>query len=157
MVGEVEVAGFSDYLFPMANGLLLGVGRDADANGRVLGVKVALFDVSNPAAPTERASLTLGAAGSTSGLDFTRHGMNYLVVGDVARVAMPVNLSTTDYAGWQAGLQKLEVNTASGTLVNKGQAGGRSNPSSGIWLERSLQIGDQLHYLTEGALQTSTW
>ena len=30
--------------------------------------------------------------------------MNDLVKGAVARVAMPVNLSTTDYAGWQAGL-----------------------------------------------------
>jgi Beta propeller domain len=156
-VGEVEVAGFSDYLFPMANGLLLGVGRDADTSGRVLGVKVALFDVSNPAAPTQRASLTLGAAGSTSALDFTRHGMNYLVVGDVARVAMPVNLSSTDYAGWQAGLQKLEVNTASGTLVNKGLAGGRSSATTALWLERSLQIGEQLHYLSDGTVQTHAW
>jgi hypothetical protein len=156
-VGEVEVAGFSDYLFPMANGLLLGVGRDADTNGRVLGVKVALFDVSNPAAPTQRASLTLGAAGSTSGLDFTRHGMNFMAVGDVARVAMPVNLSSTDYAGWQAGLQKLEVNTASRTLVSKGLAGARSSHSTALWLERSLQIADQVHYLSNGLVQTSTW
>ena len=70
---------------------------------------------------------------------------------------MPVNLSTTDYAGWQAGLQKLEVNTAAGTLVNKGLAGTRSSASTALWLERSLQIGDQVHYLSGGTLQTSTW
>jgi hypothetical protein len=156
--GEVEVAGFSEYLFPMANGLLLGVGRDADSNGRVLGLKVALFDVSNPAAPTQRASMNLGAAGSLSGLDFSRHGLNYLVKGDVARVALPVNLSSTDYAGWQAGLQKLEVNTTTGTLVDKGKAGARSDMgNAALWLERSLQMGDQLHYLSGGSVQTSNW
>ncbi|MBL0089311.1 MAG: beta-propeller domain-containing protein [Ideonella sp.] len=46
--GELQMPGYSDYLFPLDNGLLLGVGRDADANGRMGGVKVALLDVANP-------------------------------------------------------------------------------------------------------------
>ncbi len=157
-VGEVEVAGFSEMLLPLDNGLLLGVGRDADSAGRITGLKVALFDVSNPAAPTQRSSLTLGAAGSSSAMDFSRHGLNMMVVGNTARVALPVNLSSTDYRDWQAGLQQLQVDTAAGTLVKRSLLGARDGSSGGpLWLERSVQIGDQVYYLSQGTLQTFDW
>lgn len=155
-VGEVEVAGFSEVLVPLDNGLLLGVGRDADRAGRITGLKVALFDIGNPATPTQRASLTLGAAGSASALDFSRHGLNFMTVGNTARVALPVNLSSTDSSGWQMGLQQLQVDTAAATLVNRGLLGARS-AGGPLWLERSTQIGDQVYYLSQGSLQTFDW
>ena len=39
------------YLHPLGDGLLLGVGQDADSDGRTLGAKATLFDVSDPANP----------------------------------------------------------------------------------------------------------
>ncbi|MDR0284476.1 MAG: beta-propeller domain-containing protein, partial [Propionibacteriaceae bacterium] len=44
----LKIPGFSQYLHPFGDGLLLGVGMDADANGKVTGMKVAMFDVSDP-------------------------------------------------------------------------------------------------------------
>ena len=53
VTGELKIPGFSTYLHPIGDGLLLGVGQDADDTGRTRGTKVSLFDVSNPAAPAE--------------------------------------------------------------------------------------------------------
>ena len=53
VVGELKIPGFSSYLHPIGDGLVLGVGSDADEDGRVTGAKVSLFDVSNLADPRE--------------------------------------------------------------------------------------------------------
>ena len=53
VAGELKIPGFSTYLHPIGDGLLIGVGQDADDTGRTRGTKVSLFDVSNPANPTE--------------------------------------------------------------------------------------------------------
>ncbi len=157
-VGELEVAGFSEYLFPLANGLLLGAGRDADSSGRVTGLKMALFDVSDPARPSQRAALTLGTTGSTSALDASRHGLNMLVIGSTARIALPVNLTSTAFGGWQSGLQRLEVDTAAGTMRSLGLLGAASNRGNvPLWLERSAQIGDHVYHLGGGTLQSYAW
>jgi uncharacterized secreted protein with C-terminal beta-propeller domain len=56
--GELKIPGYSAYLHPLGDGLLLGVGQDADDEGRVLGAKATLFDVSDPANPRELGSWT---------------------------------------------------------------------------------------------------
>lgn len=48
MSGELKIPGFSSYLHPISNDLILGVGQE---NGKV---KLSLFDVSNPSNPIER-------------------------------------------------------------------------------------------------------
>ncbi|QGN46221.1 hypothetical protein GKC29_04755 [Micromonospora sp. WMMC415] len=51
VTGELKITGYSEYLHPVADGRLLGVGQEADRNGRVKGVQVSLFDVRDPARP----------------------------------------------------------------------------------------------------------
>ena len=53
IVGELKIAGFSSYLHPISDTLVLGVGSDADEDGRVTGAKISLFDVSDLTAPRE--------------------------------------------------------------------------------------------------------
>ncbi|MCL1820276.1 MAG: beta-propeller domain-containing protein [Oscillospiraceae bacterium] len=73
VLGELKIPGFSQYLHPVGNGLLLGIGRDTtelytkDKNGvetvvgfRDIGMKVSLFDVSDPYDPKEIDVLELG-------------------------------------------------------------------------------------------------
>ena len=73
MLGELKIPGFSQYLHPVGNGLLLGIGRDTqeiftrDSNGNETvigfndtGMRVTLFDVNNPFDPREVDVLTLG-------------------------------------------------------------------------------------------------
>ncbi len=51
--GELKIPGFSEYLHPIADGLLLGVGYDGTESGTNGDCKVSLFDVSNPYEPKE--------------------------------------------------------------------------------------------------------
>lgn len=55
--GELKIPGFSSYLHPIGDGLVIGVGSDADEqDGRVTGSKVSLFDVSDLDDPREVAT-----------------------------------------------------------------------------------------------------
>ena len=58
VVGELKIPGFSSYLHPIGDRLVLGVGSDADDSGRVTGAKVSLFDVSDLTDPREVAVWT---------------------------------------------------------------------------------------------------
>ena len=49
--GELKITGYSAYLHPIGEDLLLGVGQEATAQGRTTGTKFSLFDVSDPADP----------------------------------------------------------------------------------------------------------
>lgn len=50
ITGECKLPGFSEYLHPMGENLLAGLGYDADEeSGAVSGVKISLFDISDPA------------------------------------------------------------------------------------------------------------
>ncbi len=53
VAGELKIPGFSDYLHPVADGLLVGVGQDADPTGATLGAQVSLFDVRDSSAPRQ--------------------------------------------------------------------------------------------------------
>lgn len=49
--GELKIPGYSAYLHPIGDDHLLGVGQDADLNGRVEGLQASLFKVADPSDP----------------------------------------------------------------------------------------------------------
>ncbi len=49
VLGELKIPGFSEYLHPYGEGLLLGIGMDVDETGTTTnGVKLSMFEISNP-------------------------------------------------------------------------------------------------------------
>jgi uncharacterized secreted protein with C-terminal beta-propeller domain len=62
VVGELKIPGYSAYLHPIGEDLLLGIGQDATEQGRPTGTQLSIFDVSDLKHPTRlyRASLGLG-------------------------------------------------------------------------------------------------
>lgn len=49
ILGELKIPGFSEYLHPYGDGLLLGIGMDVDESGVATeGVKLSMFDISDP-------------------------------------------------------------------------------------------------------------
>ena len=44
--GELKITGYSGYLHPLSDDLVLGIGQDATDTGQTTGAKVTLFDVS---------------------------------------------------------------------------------------------------------------
>ena len=66
VLGYLKTPGFSEYLHPYGDHYLIGVGRDADEYGRIKGLKIALFDISDPENPKEVSHITIGNAGTWS-------------------------------------------------------------------------------------------
>jgi Beta propeller domain len=58
--GELKIPGYSAYLHPIADGLLIGVGQDANDQGRRTGAQVSLFDVADLSNPKRLATSPLG-------------------------------------------------------------------------------------------------
>jgi len=50
-LGHLKVTGYSAYLHPLGDGLLLGLGREVDANAHPIGEQLSVFDVTDPADP----------------------------------------------------------------------------------------------------------
>ena len=60
ILGELKIPGFSEYLHPYGEGLLLGIGMDADEETGVTGgVKLSMFNISDPSDVKEEHTLVL--------------------------------------------------------------------------------------------------
>jgi hypothetical protein len=60
----LKIPGFSNYLHPVGDGLLLGVGQDATDQGVPLGTQVSLFDVTDLSDPKRIAVETVAGGHS---------------------------------------------------------------------------------------------
>jgi uncharacterized secreted protein with C-terminal beta-propeller domain len=60
VLGELKIPGYSAYLHPIGDDLLLGVGQDANEEGRPLGTQLSIFDVSDLRKPTRLHTRHLG-------------------------------------------------------------------------------------------------
>jgi uncharacterized secreted protein with C-terminal beta-propeller domain len=97
VTGELKIPGYSSYLHPVGDiadsGLVLGVGQDATDIGQVRGLKLSLFDVSDPTNPVERDVWTLG--GGSSGAEYDHRA--FQMIGSTAIV--PTQSWTDGFAG----------------------------------------------------------
>jgi inhibitor of cysteine peptidase len=59
ILGELKIPGYSAYLHPVGEGLVMGVGLDGTETGINGGMKVSLFDVSDPTKPVECGKFTM--------------------------------------------------------------------------------------------------
>ena len=70
VTGQLKIPGFSSYLHPYSENILIGIGNTTTETiyGATVtnGLKLSLFDVSNPFAPKEIQSYTLGSRGTYS-------------------------------------------------------------------------------------------
>ncbi|MCA0242293.1 MAG: beta-propeller domain-containing protein [Proteobacteria bacterium] len=154
--GELQVSGFSDWLYPLDGGLLFGVGRDASADGRVLGVKLALFDVQDAAQPRLLDSRTHGGAGSLTALDSSAQGIGLQAVAGGVRIALPMLLVTEGASLPQQQVRRYEVDRATRRLSERPVVELGSGWAD-IGAVRSLPLGEQLFVLQDDGLQTLDW
>ncbi len=76
VLGELKIAGYSAYLHPLGDDLLLGVGQDATEEGRRLGTQLSVFDVSD-LSNVQRVQQRRLATGSSSSAEFDHHAFLY--------------------------------------------------------------------------------
>jgi uncharacterized secreted protein with C-terminal beta-propeller domain len=166
VAGELEVTGFSDFLHPVSDDLLLGLGRDAPG-GIPGGIKVELFDVSNLAQPLSRGSTVIGGRGSYSEALFDRHAFTYQAdVNGVDRFTIPAQVYAED-GSWEylgAALYLFEIrdkDMPSLTAMNRvGEIEPPSfDPSLPDWVERSRAYihDDTLYYIRDENVWSAFW
>ena len=141
VVGELKIPGYSAYLHPVGENLLLGVGREG-ANA-----KASLFDVSNLAAPREVTNLQF-AVSSTS-VENEPHA--FLFWAPKKLVVLPLQSYQPPFTG-AVGIH-VEPNALSevGRITHKVDARPEFAP-----VERSLVVGDKLYSLSYLGLSTSS-
>jgi hypothetical protein len=154
VLGSVDLLGYSAYLHPVGDGLLLGVGQAASEQGRPEGTQVSLFDVSDPAKPSRLSNKTVGS-GSSSDVEFDPHA--FLWWDPLKLAVLPVQVY--DYSS--DGNQQPPFVGAIGFHATKAdgvsEAGRVSHPKDTYGysapVARSLVIGNRLFTVsTAGAL-----
>lgn len=168
--------GYSDYLFPLTENLLLGVGKDAKSDGTAgdgrfawyQGVKVSLIDVSDPAHPREAARSVIGRRGTDATVLHDHHGIALQTVGNTVRVGLPVSLHDTppasatgaanDYFGYtRTELQRFEIDLAQPGLSPRPALASSLPNERDIGSDRALLWNDQVHYYQNGAWTSAAW
>ena len=66
VLGYLKIPGVSDYLHPYDENHVIGIGRDASEEGRIQGMKLSLFDVSDVENPKEISKYMIGERGTNS-------------------------------------------------------------------------------------------
>jgi len=162
--GKLLIPGFSDYLHPIENGLLLGVGKEADKQGRTNGVKLSLFDIRNPHHPQEVSKLVIGNRGSNTPVANDHHAITTLKVGksSITRVVLPVSgiLDTKgEHTPYGNSLQRFEVDSKARKIKHLG--GIKPSKGSRNWYwnydDRSIIIGNRVFYYHNGKFQEAPW
>jgi uncharacterized secreted protein with C-terminal beta-propeller domain len=69
VLGELKINGFSAYLHPIGDGLLLGVGQDATDEGFTTGTQVSVFDLRDRANPVRIGQWTVPGGDSEAQFD----------------------------------------------------------------------------------------
>ncbi len=171
LAGQLELSGYSAYLHPVGDGLLLGIGVDVGAaNNEPTGTQLELFDVSDPAAPKLLQHSLLGG-GSSSEVQYDHHAFLFWPPTKLAVLPLQLYPSPIVTPGVpQPSGGKTQSAQPTGQFI--GAIGFHVDRSSGIKevgrvvhdpgngstpvIRRSLVIGDQLFTVSDGGVLASS-
>ena len=170
IAGELMVTGFSDFLHPVSDQLLMGLGQDE--NGLT---KLELFNVENMSSPYSLGTVTLGIEDglispdslnwSYSEARYNRHAFTYQVISDTQdRFLVPATLS---FYNKQSGYQDedrlylFEINdknTALTASINKvGYITAKRNERWYSSRNRGVIDGDAVYYINDSSVWSTQW
>ncbi|MDH3364468.1 MAG: beta-propeller domain-containing protein [Thermoplasmata archaeon] len=146
VVGELKIPGFSSYLHPIGDGLVIGIGSQ---DGHV---KLSLFDVSDPAMPIEKDSYVADDMSWTP-VSSDHKAMLY----DPARSLLVIPITTYDYTvdySYQSAAWAFNVSAEEGIFL-WGKISHDSLDQYGR-ITRSLYIDDALYTVSRTAVVASS-
>jgi hypothetical protein len=148
VLGELKILGYSAYLHPVGDDLLLGVGQDATEEGRTRGTQLSLFDVSNPREPKRIAQRTLGD-GSSSQVEYDHHA--FLFWPPTRLTVLPLAL----YQGESQPFVGAVGFRVAGGIAELGRVTHGSGEGAG-YINRSVVVGDRLFTISELGVKASS-
>jgi uncharacterized secreted protein with C-terminal beta-propeller domain len=148
-VGVLHASGYSNYLHPVADGRLLGVGETVDGYREQSGLQVSLFDVASPERPKLLDRLRQHHRGSAAQYD--PHAFLYWPASRIA--VLPISSWNADASGAalvvHVGTDHLSV---VGTIRNPAVS---STDSYDTGIERTLVIRNRLWTMSSAGLRVS--
>lgn len=153
--GALELTGYSAYLHPVGDGLLLGVGHEADAAGHLGDAQVSLFDVRDPSHPTRLDRVLLGRGSAM--VENDTHAFTYLPGRGLAILPFTAwDMPVMTPGGFQNGMPVQPASAAVGITVRDGRLAdaGRIVPGGYQQVQRILPVGERLVAWTGSSLIT---
>ncbi|MFD0973297.1 beta-propeller domain-containing protein [Plantactinospora endophytica] len=155
VTGELKITGYSSYLHPVGNGRLIGVGQEADRQGRTEGSQVSLFDVSDLAKPTRIAQHHVRYGHSEA--EFDPHAFLYWPATNTLVVPLTTYGPTGIDGKGTPGGGALVLRVADGGFTEAGlveHAEARTAETSGM-IRRSLVVDGVLWTVSDGAIKAT--
>jgi len=184
LAGELEIDGYSDYLQPIGEDHLLGIGKDAvpgpvewEEGALTQGIKLSLFNIADASNPTEVQSIVIGERGSEAEALSNHRAITIQRATDTrpTRVAFGIDVhglanprpASSDPSIWYpwnfSALHGFDINVGSGAGIEQRGAmivNSASNPRPigfGFGNDRSVIVGDSVYYIHKSEVFAATW
>ncbi len=186
LAGELEIDGYSDYLHPIGEDFLLGIGKDAvpagngggDRDGAwQQGIKLSLFNVADASNPIEVQSLVIGERGTEAVALRNHRAITVQAATDThpTRVAFGIDVAglseprqVSDPSFWYpwnfTGLHGFDINVGDGASIERRGAmvvNSASNPNPSAFGyygdDRSVIVGDSVYYIHGSDVYAADW
>jgi len=150
--GELKITGYSGYLHPIEENLILGIGQEATEEGVTTGTKAALYDVEDLDDPKVLTTWSPGSGRSSS--EWDHHAFLWWPPESIA--VLPIRDWRNDKA--EAVLLKVENgNLEEFGRITHSERGSPpdAKPEFMIPIERSLIVGGEIWTYSHGQLQAN--
>jgi uncharacterized secreted protein with C-terminal beta-propeller domain len=165
VLGALKIPGFSNYLHPLDENHILGIGRDTSiveennfSRVKQGGIKIAIFDVSDVARPVQKSMIIIGDSGSHSEALYNHKAVLFDQENNL--LALPINL-----VQYQGGTYNRVIETQSlfvlDVNVNKPiSTRGQISHQDGYYsqnsqIKRSLYIDDILYTVSNSKIKAN--
>ena len=148
LAGELDQPGFSEFLYPLPGGRLLGVGVQITA-GEPSGLLVATYDVSDPAQPRRIDTSVLVSGFQYVAQGYDPHAFLYWAPANLALVAVPSDQASDQGGDVGAGVAAYQISDT-GALTRTATLAHGTLPAT-----RSIVIGSQVWALTAAGVITA--
>lgn len=165
VLGQIKIPGFSNYLHPYDENTLIGLGKDVIDKGdqgiEVLGLKLSLFDVTEPTEPKELSAITLGGRGSDTAALYDYKA--FLFDKEKNLLVIPAALTATGNIDYRQDFQGSVIfNVTAKSIKESGRVTFRlvnemSSQNNYIddTVRRNIFIGDTLYSLSPATIKAS--
>lgn len=150
LLDEYKILGYSTYMQQWSDGLLLGFGANADENANEDGVKLVMFDNSDP---NELNEVGIYAINGDEDMQYFSEAVwerkALLIAPEKNLIGVPVTVdSYTEYDGWSWSNKYMFFSYEDGQFILKGEINGISDRYDNYGNFRAIYIGDYVYTLS---------
>ncbi len=170
VTGQLKIPGFSNYLHPYSQNILIGIGNTTtETSGATLtdGLKLSLFDVSNPFNPREIKNYVLGTRGTYSEVQYNHKALLFSKEKNILgfpvqlyekKAGSPSSYGTLTYNGYY--VFNIDVNKGFSVRGRVTHLSGTQDPNygwdSGLNIKRGVFVDDTLYTISDNLVKANS-